>query len=312
MRQRILGIVLGLVLVVGASACGDDDEGDAATAKLTKAEFVTQVNAACKPFQDKTIELFETGFPTSEAALKPFFEKLTANVEGQVDAIKAADAPEGEEAAVTEIVTAGEATVADFKKAIDDPKTASKLFGEEGGENSAAFTEKAKAFGLEDCVDEEEGEEDSAELLDPSTFTPEKQDYVAKADAVCKAADEKISALEDSTFETFPPPLEKWATFLPAVVENYRPALEQLKALPPPAGDEATLSKLWADLDSQLGQFGEAAELAKAGKQEDFDKAIQPVFAASDETDERQRAYGFQVCGSEGEDDDDGGEGGGE
>lgn len=309
MQLRNLGIVLGLVLVVGASACGDDDDdGDAATAKLTKAEFVTQVNAACKPFQDKTIELFETGFPTSEGALKPFFEKLTANVEGQVEAIKAADAPEGEEAAVTEITTAGEATVADFKKAIDDPKVASQLFGEEGGENSAAFTEKAKAFGLEDCVDEEEEDEEGGpELLDPSTFTPEKQAYVAKADAVCKAADEKISALEDSTFETFPPPLDKWATFLAAVVENYRPALAQLKALPPPAGDEATLSKLWADLDSQLKQFGEAAELARAGKQEEFDNAVRPLFAASDETNERQRAYGFQACGSEG-DDDDGGE----
>ncbi|MEO7443577.1 MAG: hypothetical protein ABIW46_08605 [Acidimicrobiales bacterium] len=306
--KRMSGIVFGLVLVMGATACGDDDQ-DGASAQLTKTEFVTQVNAACKPFQDKTMELFETGFPTSEAKLKPFFEKLTPNVEGQLDAIKEVDPPKGEEAAVAEIVTAGEATVADFKKAIGDPATAKNLFSEEGGENAQAFEEKAKAFGLSDCV-EEEDEEDEPTLLDPSTFSPEKQAYVAKADAICKAAEEKISVVEDETFETFPPPLEKWATFLPAIVETYGPALQQLKALSLPAGDEATLSKLYADLESQLDRFGEAAELAKAGKQDEFDEAIQPVFAESDDTEARQRAYGFQVCGSEGDDEDDDGGGG--
>ena len=298
--QRTLGILLALVL--SATACGDDTE------QLTKAQFVTQVNAACKPFQDKTAKLFESGFPTSEAQVQPFVEKLTPNVEGQVEAIKAVDAPEGDEDAVAAIVKAGEATVADFKKAAGDQAAATKLFDAEGGENLEAFTDKARAFGLNDCVDEED-DGDEQPLLDPSTFPSEKQAYVAKADAICKAASDKLTAVEDATFESFPPPLEKWAVFLPAVVEVYGPALAELKAIPVPAGDEATLSRLYTDLGAQLKQFGEAAELAKAGNQAEFDEVIQPAFAASDETDAAQRAYGFQVCGSEGEDEGEGDEG---
>jgi hypothetical protein len=297
--QRMLGIALALV--VSATACGDD------TKQLTKAQFVTQVNAACKPFQDKTAELFETGFPTSEAKVQPFLEKLTPNVEGQVEAIKAVDAPKGDEDAVAGIVKAGEATVADFKKATGDQAAATKLFDEEGGENAKDFSEKAKAFGLNDCVDEED-EEDEQPLLDPSTFSSEKQAYVAKADAICKAASDKLTAVENATFESFPPPLDKWAVFLPAVVEVYGPALTELKAIPVPAGDEATLSTLYTDLEAQLKQFGEAAELAKAGNQAEFDEVIQRAFAGSDETDSAQRAYGFQVCGSEDEGEDDEGE----
>lgn len=297
--QRMLGIAL--LLVVSATACGDDSK------QLTKAQFVTRVNAACKPFQDKTAELFDTGFPTSKAKVQPFLEKLTPNVEGQVEAIKAVDAPKGHEDAVAGIVKAGEATVADFKKATDDQAAATKLFDEEGGENAKEFSEKAKAFGLNECVDEED-EEDEQPLLDPSTFSPEKQAYVAKADAICKAANDKLTAVEEATFESFPPPLEKWAVFLPAVVEVYGPALTELKAIPVPAGDEATLSRLYNDLEAQLKQFGEAAELAKAGNQADFDEVIQRAFVDSDETDAAQRAYGFQVCGSEDDGDEDEGE----
>lgn len=297
--QRMLGIALALV--VSATACGDD------TNQPTKAQFVTQVNAACKPFQEKTAELFETGFPTSEAKVQPFLEKLTPNVEGQVESIKAVDAPKGDEDAVAAIVKAGEASVADLKKATGDQAAATKLFDAEGGENLEDFTGKAKAFGLNDCVDEED-EEDEQPLLDPSTFSSDKQAYVAKADAICKAADDKLAAAEDATFESFPPPLEKWAVFLPAIVEVYGPVLTELKAIPVPAGDEATLSRLYTDLGAVLAQFAEAGELAKAGNQAEFDEVIQRAFAESDETDAAQRAYGFQVCGSEDEGEGDEGE----
>ncbi len=68
-----------------------------------------------------------------------------------------------------------------------------------------------------------------------------------------------------------------------------------------PAGDEGTLSRLYADLEAQLPRFGEAVELAEAGDQAAFDEIVQAAFGESEEADAAQRAYGFQVCGSEDE-----------
>lgn len=290
--ERMLNTVgLALALAVIATACGGDGE-------LTKAKFVAKVNAACTPFQDRTNQLFEDGFPTTEAKLQPFFEKLTPYVEGQVEAIRSAAPPKGDEAAVAEIVKAGEATVADFKKASADSAAAAAIFDDEGGQNARAFEEKAIAYGLNDCVDEEDAEEDEP-LLDPSTFSPEKQAYVAKADGICAAADERLTAIEEATFETFPPPLEKWAAFLPALVEVYDAALRDLKAIPAPSGDEALLSVLYSDLEAQLARVMAATDFATAGQQAEFDQAVQPIFTEFEELDARQRAYGFQVCGSE-------------
>ncbi len=291
MERTVSSVGLALVLAVSGTACGGDGE-------LTKAKFVAKVNAACTPFQDRTNQLFEDGFPTTEAKLQPFFEKLTPIVESQVEAIRSTDPPKGEEAAVAEIVKAGEATVADFKKATADAATATALFDDEGGENARAFEKKATAYGLNDCVDDEDAGEDEP-LLDPSTFSPEKQAYVLKADQICAAADERLTAIEDATFETFPPPLEKWAAFLPALVEVYDGAVRDLKAIPPPPGDEATLSALYSDLEAQLARVMAATDFATAGQQAEFDQAVQPIFTEFEELDARQRAYGFQVCGSE-------------
>ena len=290
--ERTVSIVgLALALAVTGTSCGGNSQ-------LTKAKFVAKVNAACTPFQDRTNQLFDDEFPTTEARLQPFFEKLTPYVEGQVEAIRSANPPEGDEAAVAEIIKAGEATVADFKRASADAATAAAIFDDEGGANAQAFEEKAIAYGLNDCVDEEEAAEDEP-LADPSTFSPEKQAYVVKADGICAAADERLTAIEDATFETFPPPLEKWAAFLPALVEVYDGALRDLKAIPAPPGDEALLSALYSDMEAQLARVMAATDFATAGQQAEFDQAVQPIFTEFEKLDARQRAYGFQVCGSE-------------
>ena len=288
--RRLLVVVVVFVLLGGtAAACGDDDAG------LSKAEFVEQANAACREGNEKFEALFEE-FPVTQAALVGFFEKATPIVEEQADRLRALDPPSEDEDTVQAIVDALDRSVEDFEKAEEDPAFASQLFEAEGGEHTKEFEEKAAAYGMTECrEDEDDGEE--LQRLDPATFPADKQAYVAKADAICAAANAKLRPVEASAFEAFPPPLEDWAEFLPKVIAIFGPALADLQKLEPPVTDRATTTDLFGRQKAILDTFDEAARLAVVGDEHGFSKVMGPAFGESDEVDAALVAYGFQVCG---------------
>jgi len=289
--RRIFLVVFAVVLV--AAACGDDDD------TLTQAQFVEQANAICEEGNEDFNKLFETDFPASPNKLRPFFEKATPIAEREVEGIRDLGAPEGQEDEYEELLRLGDAVVADFRAASEDQDKAAELFQAEGGDNSAKLEEKAEALGLDKCAEDEDEEEEGVTLLDPATFSPEKRAYVEQADAICAETQEQENALEEEHLSTFPPPIENWAKFLPAVVQVNREMLAELEALTPPPGDEDEVGAVLGDFESVVDEFEELGQLAAEGNSEEFDPRLQELFPRFDEIEQGFAEYGFQVCGIE-------------
>ena len=101
--------------------------------------------------------------------------------------------------------------------------------------------------------------------------------------------------------KTFPPPLEGWARFLPRVAPIDRATLADLRELTPPPGDRARIEDLWTRRQATVEKIERAGRLAATRQEEAFDRAIQDLFQSFESLDQEMRSYGFQVCGSEDE-----------
>ncbi|HEX6391239.1 MAG TPA: hypothetical protein VFZ89_17385 [Solirubrobacteraceae bacterium] len=288
-----IGACLG-ALAIGA--CGDDDDEEGGP--LTKAEFVALGNAICAKQTAEFNKLFETSFPTTPSAMPAFFEKATPIIRTQVDELRALEPPAADKARIDRLVAAGERVVADFEKAAKDRAFGVKLFGEEGGATTKAFEDQAKAYGMTKC---EEDEEEDEPKVDTSGFSTEKQAYIAEVDAICKRYNPRFSRLEQRHLQEFPPQLDAWAKFLPAVVELGRAQMRQIRAVEPPAAEKGTVDALITEQEQLFDTFAEAGRLAAAKDEERFVEVSQGMFAAGEDADAKTRAYGFQVCGAEGD-----------
>lgn len=298
MRSRKLrGFALVAVVAVVGAACDDAKTG------LTKEDWIKAAAAICKTGTEDFNALFETDFPTTPEKTAGFFEKATPIFERQMNDLRELEAPEADADAIDKALDAGDRAVADFDAASTDPEKAGEIFGAQGGENITAFEEGLTEVGVPECAQDEAEEEEEEDLPDPATFSPEKKAFVEAADAICQAADDKISPAEDQYLESFPPPLDGWVGFLEVAVPALRDQLEQLGALEPPAEDREAIEALLTRGSGVADVLEEALAAAKAGDQERFDEITQPLFSGEfDDFDRAFREYGFQVCGSEDDD----------
>jgi hypothetical protein len=303
--KRITSVLVALLLVPTLlAACGDDDDGEEAGGALTKAEYTSQANAACKTVTDGLAEQFEgdAGFPVVKSQIVPFVARIAPIISEGMRDVSALEAPEGEDAKVKGIADEADALADRFEKAADDEAEAQKLFEEEGGFD--AFEKKAETYGLEACanLDPEEDEGEEPTKLDPATFSPEKRAFVEKSDAICMKYAEEGDKVEQEVFaEGFPPELEKWAEAIPKFVDITRREIAEQRQLTPPAADKATIDGLLQRGETLLTDFEAAGKLAAEGKEDEFGTKMQELFPRFDEFDADLRAYGFQVCGSEDE-----------
>jgi hypothetical protein len=296
--RRIRFCACLLILLIFAAACGDGREEPKGQEKtVSKAEFVRQGNQICRESMEDFNQLFETDFPVIPSQVPAFFQKAAPIFEKQISDLRDLGTPEGDQDEVREILEAGDKAAADFEAATRDERRAVELFSAEGGQNEADFEEKAKAYGLTECT--EEGEEEEAQKLDPSTFPPEKRAYVERADAICRRADERTDPIEDEVFRTFPPTLEAWANGIPRLMQIDRPALQELRQLDPPSADRARVDAMWEKRSNLFNTADQAAQAARARDESRSIELLQQVFQGFEETDQELRSYGFQVCGSE-------------
>lgn len=118
-----------------------------------------------------------------------------------------------------------------------------------------------------------------------ATAPAARQAYLAQANAICSAANQEIgtqlAALPQQTVESL-------TAFVGAVfVPVWRQALAALRALTPPAGDEALLEELWADVERQLDEI-------EAAPQAFVQREASPMAELGDRFD----AYGLTSCGT--------------
>jgi hypothetical protein len=125
---------------------------------------------------------------------------------------------------------------------------------------------------------------------------PTQDQYVAAADGVCQSAGERFTELEEEfrveTWEaavagesniTLERP-ERWVRV--KVVPQYESMSAGLKGIPPPEGDGAYLSDLYADLDARIETLHRRPSDGRQVVNEDT--LLQ----------ERFRSYGMEICGT--------------
>jgi hypothetical protein len=119
-----------------------------------------------------------------------------------------------------------------------------------------------------------------------------KEEYIAQADAVCQEAENRFDELGDAQT------IEEAAALGEEAVTIGEDQLEQLRAVRPPAEDEATIEEAYDLLEQQLAV---ARDLVEALREED-QAAAQELIAEGERLNEEADAiaaeYGLQVCGS--------------
>lgn len=166
----------GFALLTGAalsatalSACGSDDKSNVATdsstttaAALSKADYVSQLNALCKAMGDRP----EKPDPTTGAEL---IEQLRAEItdfEASQAKMRALQAPEADRAEIeSNFLSGNDQQVVALKDglaaaeklsstaSIEEVEAAVEPFVEKFGEIAASQEEFATSYGLTDCVD---------------------------------------------------------------------------------------------------------------------------------------------------------------
>jgi hypothetical protein len=295
-------IHLLIALALGASVlggCGDDDDENGEA--LSKPEYIAQADAICKKANDDFNALFETDFPVTQGGVTGFFEKAAAVTRTQIEDLRALEPPEADREEIEKLLATGDKVVADFERAGTDPEIGAQFFEMEGGENAAAFDRQAKAYGFKECGEDEEEEEEEEAPVDTSGFSAEKRAYIRRVDALCREFNEEFSTLEERYLETFPPPLEAWADFIPPAVDAVRANLREVEAVEPPAEEEAEIEKLLSRQRELIAEFERLGDIVAEGDEAAFQEEAPAVFAASDELDADTRAFGLEECGSEGD-----------
>lgn len=305
-RSYRRGLAALCLVILIAPACGQSEEDSGSSG--AKQDFIEQAGAICDASNEDFNALFESDFPTIRSKSSAFFEKAIPVIEERQSQLKELEVPEGDEGEISSMLDSGDKAIEDFRRATQDQELAGDLFSQEGGENSLAFEEKAGEYGIAKCATDEGGDEDEAKV-DTSGFSAEKKAYIEKVDAICTDTNTKLAPVEEQTFAKFPPTAEAWKEGLPGLLAAFKPAVEQIKALTPPAADKPAIDAILQNEDTIIQALEQAKVAADAGDETKLDEALKPVFPLFDEVDQSYREFGFQVCGALDEEEEGGEEG---
>lgn len=120
-----------------------------------------------------------------------------------------------------------------------------------------------------------------------------KAEYIAAADAICKATNDELGALPD------PSSIEEVASLAEQAVSIEEDALAKLKELKPPEADQATIDEALGLLEQQveLGrQLGDAAKAGDGAKVQEIVGQIDPI---NQQANEIATQYGLVECGND-------------
>ena len=130
------------------------------------------------------------------------------------------------------------------------------------------------------------GGDDSSSTTSGASGAPlSKEDWIAQADAICKAGNQKTNQAAAQQFGNSQPSESDIQQFTAQVlVPTVRDELDQIRALTPPEGDEDQVNAI---IDA-ASQAADQAEQDPSSAQTAFDQA-----------DQLAKSYGLKVCGQD-------------
>ena len=120
-----------------------------------------------------------------------------------------------------------------------------------------------------------------------------KEEYIAQADAICQEANAAIEAVPE------PQSAEELAEYGEQVVEIGQDQLDRLRALRPPAADEATINGAYDLIEQQLAIANDVVAAARDNDLEQVQELLAQGEQLNDQADQIARDYGLTECGSD-------------
>ncbi len=286
----IAAIVAGVLVVGGAGAGGVllVTKGGAPS----RAEFVSKADDLCRPANGPIATIVK---PTSYPELATAAGTLTTTIDSQLGQLRALKQPGGsaktEVAAVytsLEGASAAAKRIQDAAGRQDDAATvaATKDMSSAAGEART----KATTTGFAACSI---GMQTGVDAVYGGTQSVMKAGFVAQADVLCRRAADDIYDVEVD--------FEDDAAFV-AFIGHANGVFDQLvadiKALPVPPGDDATLAELFTAQDKVQAK---SREFEDAAGDEDFDRLDaldRELTTLTTAADAKWDAYGLGSCGS--------------
>ena len=285
MRTRFTILLPSIALAAALTACGGGGP--------SKAAFVTKADGACAAGNAAIAGVTK---PANAPQIGAAAGTATSTIDGQVSALRALKPRGSDKQQFGGVVTA-----------IADVSGPAKALQDAAGKNDDAAMGKAavdlrskvdtaatqgQAFGLTQCG---VGLKPAVGNLFDGAKSVVKDDFVTKGQALCRAANTKFDAIAAPGSS-----LASLAKFFDAAMAISNKLAADLKALPTPPGDEATVNEFIAAFDALNAKAKDMTAAAKANN-------AKLVAALSDELDVANTAlnakfdaYGLKVCGTTG------------
>lgn len=258
----------------------------------SRATFIAKADAVCGTANASTATVAK---PTSYPELGTAMGTVVTATDSELAGLSRLRLPGGADrvpaggaiAALT--ATDGAAhTLADAAGKKDDAATAaatSKL-----ATQFADASAKAKAFGFTACAT---GMQTAMANVAGGAQGLVKTTFMAKSDSLCREASRTLDAIPP--FKNNAADVARYFSQGVAVVTKLA---SDLRALPAPPGDEATVADILSAVDKVNAKTSEMKDAAAAGDQSRFVAAGQELTVLETAADAKLDAYGLSVCGS--------------
>jgi hypothetical protein len=280
-RRAGWSFVAALALAAGLTACGGG---------VSKADFVAKADGACGPGNGT---LAAVAKPTNLPELSTAAGTVATTVDAQADALRKLDAPGDDKAAVAGVIGAiaevsGPArALQDAAGKTDDAATA-KAANELKAKTDAAAA-SASSYGLTACG---KGLQAPVTTVFDGAKTVLKAAFVAKADALCSAANRRADALPEPTSLTS---LGRYLTNYLAIETKL---FDDIKALPVPPGDEGTVAEMLEAQNKVIALEKEAQAAAQRNNSAAFNRLDDEITVLVTQANSKFDAYDLKNCGT--------------
>ena len=277
-------LIPSVALAAALSACGDDGP--------SRSDFAAKADGSCAA---GNTAISSAAKPTSAPQVATSAGNAVTTLDGQVAMLRAMKMPGGKDKAQVEGVIAAIGEVGAPTRALQDAaaKNDDAAMAKAGAEMQTkvdAAAASAQAFGLVQCGT---GLKPAVANLLEGTKSVVKGSYVTKAESLCRDAFRKSDAIAVPT-----PSLATAGRYLDALLVVFTKLATDLKAIPAPPGDEATVGELMNALDSANAKVKESSAAAKANNPKLFGALSEELDVATTALNAKFDAYGLKSCGS--------------
>ena len=286
MRTRISLLIPSVALAAALTACGDGGP--------SKADFTAKADGSCTA---GNTAISSAAKPANAPQVAASAGTAVTTVDGQVATLRSMEMPGGKDKTQIEGIIAAIGEVSAPTKSLqeaagkNDDAAMSKAAVEMQAKVDAAAT-SAQAYGLTQCGT---GLKPAVANLFEGTKSVVKSSYTAKAEGLCKAAYRKLDAIAEPGASG-----AAVARYLDAVLAVSVKLAADIRALPAPPGDEATVGEFGPAFDAVNAKIKETSAAAKANNQRLAGALSEEIDVASTALNAKLDAYGLPTCGSSG------------